>query len=109
MLLGDVLAEKLDIVPTEFTNGAHRGGVKLDLTRPGEPADNGVIESFNRRLRDEFLNTHEFTSMEDLRSTPAWNVTKVSRESRGPCRSACLPHQASTLPSSCQSHLNLMD
>jgi putative transposase len=34
--------------------------VKLDYTRPGKPTDNGLIESFNGRLRDEFLNVNEF-------------------------------------------------
>jgi putative transposase len=34
---------------------AYKRGVKLDYTRPGKPTDNGLIESFNGRLRDEFL------------------------------------------------------
>ena len=37
-----------------------RRGVKLDYTRPGKPTDNGLIESFNGGLRDEFLNANEF-------------------------------------------------
>lgn len=63
---------------TEFTSKAldewaYRRGVKLDFTRPGKPTDNGLIESFNGRLRDEFLNTHEFMSMDDLRQRlEAW-------------------------------------
>jgi putative transposase len=57
---------------TEFTSKAldewaYRRGVKLDYTRPGKPTDNGLIESFNGRLRDEFLNTHEFVTMQDVR------------------------------------------
>lgn len=47
---------------------AYRRGVKLDYTRPGKPTDNGLIESFNGRLRDEFLNVSEFVTMEDARS-----------------------------------------
>ncbi len=58
---------------TEFTSNAldewaYRRGVKLDYTRPGKPIDNGLIESFNGRLRDEFLNTHEFVTMQDVRA-----------------------------------------
>lgn len=34
---------------------AHERGVQLDFTRPGKPTDNGHIESFNGRLRDECL------------------------------------------------------
>jgi len=41
--------------------------VKLDYTRPGKPTDNGLIESFNGRLRDEFLNVNEFITMQDAR------------------------------------------
>ena len=57
---------------TEFTSKAldewtYRRGVKLDYTRPGKPTDNGLIESFNGRLRDEFLNVHEFVTMHDAR------------------------------------------
>jgi putative transposase len=32
---------------------AYRHGVKLDFIRPGKPVENGHIESFNGRLRDE--------------------------------------------------------
>ena len=35
--------------------------------RPGKPTDNGLIESFNGGPRDEFLNTHEFAPMQDVR------------------------------------------
>lgn len=57
---------------TEFTSKAldewaYRRKVKLDYTRPGKPTDNGLIESFNGRLRDEFLNVNEFVTMHDVR------------------------------------------
>ena len=52
---------------------AYRRGVKLDYTRPGKPTDNGLIESFNGRLRDEFLNVNEFITMLDVREKlKAW-------------------------------------
>jgi putative transposase len=34
---------------------AHPNGVTLDFSRPGKPTDNGFIESFNGRLREECL------------------------------------------------------
>ena len=37
--------------------------MKLGYTRLGKPTDNGPIESFNGRLRDEFLNVNEFMTM----------------------------------------------
>lgn len=46
---------------TEFTSKAldewvWKNGVQLDFIRPGKPTENGMKESFNRRLRDECLN-----------------------------------------------------
>ena len=65
---------------TEFTSRAledwaYARGVALDFTRPGKPTDNGHIESFNGRLRDEFLNPHQFASLADVRGRlEAWRV-----------------------------------
>ena len=42
-------------------------GVQLCFIRPGRPVENGFIESFNGRLRDECLNVEWFTSVEDAR------------------------------------------
>jgi putative transposase len=47
---------------------AHRTGVKLDFIRPGKPVENGYIESFNGRLRDECLNVEVFLDLADARS-----------------------------------------
>lgn len=47
--------------------------MKLDDTRPGKPTDNGLIESFKVRLRDEFLNVNAFIAMQDAREKlKAW-------------------------------------
>ena len=59
---------------TEFTSKAldewaWQRGVQLDFIRPGKPVENGLIESFNGRLRDECLNVNEFTSLEHARAT----------------------------------------
>jgi putative transposase len=42
-------------------------GVQLCFIRPGRPVENGFIESFNGRLRDECLNVEWFLSLEDAR------------------------------------------
>ena len=42
-------------------------GVQLDFIRPGRPIDNGYIESFNGRLRDECLNVEVFFALADVR------------------------------------------
>ncbi len=46
---------------------AHQAGVKLDFIRPGRPVQNGYIESFNGRLRDECLNGEVFFNLADAR------------------------------------------
>ncbi len=46
---------------------AYQQGVKLDFIRPGKPVENGFIESFNGKLRDECLNTEIFFTLEDAR------------------------------------------
>lgn len=46
---------------------AYRRGVHLDFIRPGKPTENGFIESFNGRLRDELLNTELFFDLAEAR------------------------------------------
>jgi putative transposase len=42
--------------------------VELVFIEPGKPAQNAWIESFNGRVRDEFLNVHLFRSLPELRT-----------------------------------------
>jgi putative transposase len=50
-------------------------GVLLHFIDPGKPAQNAWIESFNARVRDEFLNVQIFRSLPDLRDVAdAWLV-----------------------------------
>jgi len=46
---------------------AYLNNVELDFSRPGKPTDNGLIEAFNGRLRQECLNESWFLSLEDAR------------------------------------------
>jgi len=46
---------------------AHQAGVKLNFIRPGKPVENGYIESFNGRLRNECLNVEVFLDLADAR------------------------------------------
>jgi putative transposase len=41
--------------------------VELHFIDPGKPMQNGLIESFNGRVRDECLNLHWFTDIKDAR------------------------------------------
>jgi hypothetical protein len=55
-------------------------GVQLDLIRPSRPVKNAFIEAFSGRLRDECLNVHQFTSLEDARAKiEAWRVDYSAR------------------------------
>ena len=54
---------------------AYERGVKLRFIAPGKPQQNGYIESFNGKLRDECLNEHWFTTLYDAREkVEAWRV-----------------------------------
>jgi putative transposase len=46
---------------------AYERGIELDFSRPGKPTDNEMVESFNRRLRQECINEHWFMSLQDAR------------------------------------------
>jgi putative transposase len=48
---------------------AHEHGVRLEFIRPGKPMDNGHIESFNGKVRDECLNQNAFLSLADARDS----------------------------------------
>ena len=57
---------------TEFASKAmdlwaYTNGVHLDFIRPGRLAENGYIESFNGKLRDECLNVEVFFTLTDTR------------------------------------------
>ncbi len=56
-------------------------GVKLDLIRSGQLPENGMIESFNGRLRDECLNVNEFATLDEVKT-----VLKACRHDYNHCR-----------------------
>ncbi len=56
----------------EFTAKAVRGwlcrpGVKTLFIEPGSPWENGYIESFNGKIRDELLNREAFYTMTEAK------------------------------------------
>jgi putative transposase len=54
---------------------AHRYGVKLQFSPLGTPTDNPYIAAFTGRFREDCLNQHWFTSLEDARQIiEAWRV-----------------------------------
>jgi putative transposase len=59
-------------------------GVELRLIQPGKPTQNGFIESFNGRFRDECLNEHWFSDIVHGKIINDW------RQDYNECR----PHSA---------------
>lgn len=57
---------------TEFTSvailkWAEQASVGWHYIEPGKPMQNGAVESFNGRVRDEFLNQHLFLSLKEAK------------------------------------------
>lgn len=56
----------------EFTSNAiqawaAKNGIMIKYSRPGRPTDNGHVESFNGKLRDECLNQNLFSTLQEAR------------------------------------------
>ena len=91
---------------SEFTAEAVRGwlsrlGVKTLFIEPGSPWENGYIESFNGKLRDELLNAEVFDKVIEARViTERWRKEynnkrpHSSLKYRPPAPEAILPIQA---------------
>jgi len=62
-----------EFISKRLDQWAYFNRVELDFIRPGKPTDNGIIEAFNGRLRQECLNESWFLSLEDARQkVEAW-------------------------------------
>ncbi len=46
---------------------SYRNNIRLDFIKPGKPTENGYIESFNGKLRDECLNENRFMNIREAR------------------------------------------
>ena len=85
---------------------AYRTGVKLDFIRPGKPVENGFIESFNGRLRDECLNGKILFGLADAKEKfEAWRCDYNERRphsslgDRTPAEfAAAAPRQSDPVP-----------
>jgi putative transposase len=54
-------------------------GTEAIPVAPGQPWENGVIESFHGRARDEFFEREEFASVADARAKAAWYRREYNR------------------------------
>jgi len=56
-----------------FDAWAYQNAIAIDFIMPGKPAQNGYIESFNGRLREECLSASWFESLDEAqRALAAW-------------------------------------
>jgi putative transposase len=57
-----------EFICTALDKWASENEVKLHFIEPGKPTQNGYIESFNGKYRDECLNMHWFKSLQDAKT-----------------------------------------
>ena len=62
-----VLDNGPELISKALDQWAYERGVRLHFIDPGKPQQNGFIESFNGKFRDECLNEHWFLSLADAR------------------------------------------
>ncbi len=64
-----------EFISTALDRWAFRHGVKLDFIQPGKPTQNGHVESFNGRFRDECLAQAHFPTLARARAEiELWRV-----------------------------------
>jgi putative transposase len=56
-----------EFTSTAFLSWIHGQGIDHFLIQPGKPQQNGMVESLNGKIRDEFLNENWFHSVADAR------------------------------------------
>jgi putative transposase len=57
-----------EFISNTLISWAKQRGIGLSYCSPGNKNENAFIESFNGRLRDECLNMHWFTSLQEART-----------------------------------------
>ena len=64
-----------EFISRALDHWAHAHGVKLHFIAPGKPTQNGHVESFNGRFRDECLSQHQFPNVARARvEIESWRV-----------------------------------
>ncbi len=63
-----------------FTSWAKNAGMAIRYIQPGKPNQNAYIERFNRTYREEVLDQHLFTSLEDVREATYWWMIEYNEE-----------------------------
>jgi hypothetical protein len=72
-----------------FMGWAHSHGIRHILIEPGRPMQNGYIESFNGKFRDECLNEHWFETLPQARAASPPGGRTTTRSGRTAAAGAC--------------------
>lgn len=57
-------------------------GFKISMSRPGNPYDNAVVESFMKTLKEEEVNLQEYKNLDDVKGRVPYFIEKVYNERR---------------------------
>ena len=60
-----------EYISESIVNWAKRRGIRMEYIQPGKPQQNGFVESFNGKFRDECLNEEVFTTLAEARAVIA--------------------------------------
>ncbi len=63
-----------------FTSWAKAAGMAIQYIQPGKPNQNAYIERFNRTYREELLDLHLFTRLDDVREATHWWMIEYNEE-----------------------------
>ncbi len=58
---------------------AYERGIEMDFSRPGMPTDDAGVESFNGRLRQEYLNARWFLSLQGSSANVSHPLAQCAR------------------------------
>lgn len=63
-----------------FTQWAKAAGMAIQYIQPGKPNQNAYIERFNRTLRNELLDQHLFSRLDDVREAVYWWMLEYNEQ-----------------------------
>jgi putative transposase len=63
-----------------FTAWARQVGMAIQYIQPGKPNQNAYVERFNRTFRNELLDQHLFTTLDDVREAVHWWMVEYNEE-----------------------------
>ena len=63
-----------------FVQWAKANGLAIQYIQPGKPNQNAYIERFNRTVREELLDQHLFTRLDDVREAAYWWMLEYNQQ-----------------------------